>query len=160
MHGLALYSACFFVDCTDTYLHIPLVSHHHFFFAFLAKYPYQWRVLPFSHLAWPQARVSHPLQLCIDFADYVSFSSVQFPCGFFFLIRLSLWMLCQVIRPSIFRVLAYPYHFVEPGQGLCVMFQHFSMNYGQLCKMLHRIDFCLCSKVLPYIWIIVPLKII
>ena len=45
----------FFIGLQDTYLHIPIVKHHHHFLCFVwHNVPYQWKVLPFGLATAPR----------------------------------------------------------------------------------------------------------
>ena len=44
----------FSFDLKDTYLHIPIVKHHHCFLQFVWQHkPYQWKILFFLGWLWP-----------------------------------------------------------------------------------------------------------
>ena len=74
-------------------------------------------------------------QLCINFAEYLSWNSVHFQCCFLFMMWLSLWMFCKGIVPFIFRIPEYPYPSAELGQVLCIKLTQPYRNYRQLCKL-------------------------
>ena len=49
----------FSIDLQDTYLHVPIVKHHHHFLHFVwHNVPYQWKVLPFGLATAPRVFTS------------------------------------------------------------------------------------------------------
>ena len=49
----------FSIDLQDTYLHVPIVKHHHHFLHFVwCNVPYQWKVLPFGLATAPRVSTS------------------------------------------------------------------------------------------------------
>ena len=71
-------------------------------------------------------------QLFFNFGDCLSCSIVNFLCGFLSVMWLSIWMICPVIRPSIVRVLIYPYHSTDPRRSLSEILIQFFKNCRQL----------------------------